>query len=585
VPSAGGTMTGALTLSGNPTTALGAATKQYVDAIGTGTLPVTGGTLTGALTLAADPTAALQPATKQYVDSHTSALLPLTGGTLSGALMAPTLTSVGTATIGGGLQAATLGVAQSGSQTTAQPAQINLVRNGSGPNDAPMIASNVTVSHSGGALLSYSNIALTTTVNDAVNSSGSFVDGTTSDVYAFVSNLNVNSVTGSGATSTESQHVAITGATTKRTPTGGYPVGRTGAQVWGLWLPVLDATNLPSAISGATTGIELDTSGNNVDSGNSRKGFQFVLSEAQSLASGGYPNEWGYGIYFTTSPTGFYKFQISAGGNYSIAVLDTRNAFPGTAKVLVGLTAPSTTLRVDRALPFTSAGVYGLPISATNASQIKVGSNTYIQVGCTLDGPGRASGVLTFTTAVSVADGTAGNSVIGDSRTIWMASGQQIAFDYAGAASIFYDTGLSALHATASVAVDNALNVKGGLVAGSCTVEGSATFVGGLQSDGVVTSSGGFSGTTATLSGTAAIAGAAQFGGMLIANGGVTVGGSYVALPTYTVAGLPGAPNGAIAYTSNGRKPGEGAGAGTGVMVWVSTNRWLSILSGTQVLA
>ena len=111
------------------------------------------------------------------------------------------------------------------------------------------------------------------------------------------------------------------------------------------------------------------------------------------------------------------------------------------------------------------------------------------------------------------------------------------------------------------------------------------TFVGGLQSDAVVASSGGFSGTNATLSGAATVAGAGQFGGMLVANGGVTVGGSYVALPTYTVAGLPGAPNGAIAYTSNGRKPWEGAGAGTGVMVWVSTNRWLSILSGTQVLA
>jgi len=36
VPKAGGTMTGALILSGDPTTALGAATKQYVDASGTG---------------------------------------------------------------------------------------------------------------------------------------------------------------------------------------------------------------------------------------------------------------------------------------------------------------------------------------------------------------------------------------------------------------------------------------------------------------------------------------------------------------------------------------------------------------------
>jgi len=45
-------------------------------------LPLTGGTMTGPLLLAADPTSALEAATKSYVDSF----LPLTGGTLTGAL-------------------------------------------------------------------------------------------------------------------------------------------------------------------------------------------------------------------------------------------------------------------------------------------------------------------------------------------------------------------------------------------------------------------------------------------------------------------------------------------------------------------
>jgi hypothetical protein len=68
----GGVMTGALQLSGDPTVALGAATKSYVDDLETTIaaqyLPLGGGTLTGPLTLAADPTANLQPATKIYVD-------------------------------------------------------------------------------------------------------------------------------------------------------------------------------------------------------------------------------------------------------------------------------------------------------------------------------------------------------------------------------------------------------------------------------------------------------------------------------------------------------------------------------------
>ncbi len=70
----GGAMTGPLTLAGDPTTALQAATKQYVDSHAAGSgpgggLPLTGGTLTGPLTLSANPSSALQAATKQYVDS------------------------------------------------------------------------------------------------------------------------------------------------------------------------------------------------------------------------------------------------------------------------------------------------------------------------------------------------------------------------------------------------------------------------------------------------------------------------------------------------------------------------------------
>ena len=88
LPLSGGTMTGSITLAGDPTAVLHAATKQYVDARvgGTGYLPTTGGTLTGALTLASNPTVALHAATKQYVDTRTTSYLPLVGGTLSGVL-------------------------------------------------------------------------------------------------------------------------------------------------------------------------------------------------------------------------------------------------------------------------------------------------------------------------------------------------------------------------------------------------------------------------------------------------------------------------------------------------------------------
>lgn len=64
----GGTMTGTLTLAGNPASALQAAPKQYVDLF----LPKSGGSMSGYLTLNADPVSPLHAATKQYVDSKTT---------------------------------------------------------------------------------------------------------------------------------------------------------------------------------------------------------------------------------------------------------------------------------------------------------------------------------------------------------------------------------------------------------------------------------------------------------------------------------------------------------------------------------
>jgi hypothetical protein len=45
-------------------------------------------------------------------------------------------------------------------------------------------------------------------------------------------------------------------------------------------------------------------------------------------------------------------------------------------------------------------------------------------------------------------------------------------------------------------------------------------------------------------------------------------------LLSYTVANLPAGSSGALAYATNGRKVGEGAGAGTGVPVYYSTSHW-----------
>lgn len=57
-------------------------------------------------------------------------------------------------------------------------------------------------------------------------------------------------------------------------------------------------------------------------------------------------------------------------------------------------------------------------------------------------------------------------------------------------------------------------------------------------------------------------------------------------LPTFTVASLPStATNGEIAFASNGRKSGEGGGAGTGIVVFWNgaSSQWFGIKSEVLV--
>lgn len=65
--------------------------QQAVSSLGATYLPLSGGTLNGALTLSGDPSGQTQAATKHYVDQSTAQSLPLSGGTLSGPVIAPVL--------------------------------------------------------------------------------------------------------------------------------------------------------------------------------------------------------------------------------------------------------------------------------------------------------------------------------------------------------------------------------------------------------------------------------------------------------------------------------------------------------------
>ena len=79
LPLSGGTLTGPLTLSGLPVSALQAASKSYVDASIGGLLPLAGGSMSGNINMASNrilalpaPITGAEPATKAYVDSDFS---------------------------------------------------------------------------------------------------------------------------------------------------------------------------------------------------------------------------------------------------------------------------------------------------------------------------------------------------------------------------------------------------------------------------------------------------------------------------------------------------------------------------------
>ncbi len=94
VAKSGDTMTGPLVLSGDPVAALGAVTKQSLDAavfsLST-SLSVkfdkSGGTFTGPVSLAADPTLPMQASTRQFAEGLASVRVAKSGDTMTGALV------------------------------------------------------------------------------------------------------------------------------------------------------------------------------------------------------------------------------------------------------------------------------------------------------------------------------------------------------------------------------------------------------------------------------------------------------------------------------------------------------------------
>ncbi|MBX5454347.1 MAG: DUF4043 domain-containing protein [Acidobacteriia bacterium] len=93
--------------------------------------------------------------------------------------------------------------------------------------------------------------------------------------------------------------------------------------------------------------------------------------------------------------------------------------FGGNTRVITTLTSAGSTIQVDDVRGFQNVFVNGVqvPVSSFNPMTVTVGADSYNLIGVSVDAtnvsttPGGISGELTFSSNVSVADGTAGNTV------------------------------------------------------------------------------------------------------------------------------------------------------------------------------
>lgn len=124
--------------------------------------------------------------------------------------------------------------------------------------------------------------------------------------------------------------------------------------------------------------------------------------------------------------TGQFLQNAATNGEQAARSLDelARNAlfapyFGGNTRIRTTLTSASGTVAVDDIRGFTTVFVNGVQMGVSSSAPLTVtiGANAYTLVGAVADtsnlttAPGGQSGTLTFTSNVSVSDGTAGNAV------------------------------------------------------------------------------------------------------------------------------------------------------------------------------
>lgn len=622
LPKAGGTLTGALTLAADPTLSMQATTKHYVDAQVATSLPISGGTLSGALTLPSNPASALQAAPKQYVDSQVASALPLAGGTLSGALTLAgdpsSAMHAATKRYVDGAGGGTTGVINIRSApynarldgVTDDTAAFKAAYQAAAAGSVIYVPNGVTVMQSpsnwGIALTKrvkwiVDGTALTdgTPLANAIPGGGGPANNYLPGIVVGNSSLSAEvSQNGSQGTDFAVSHSSYI-VNHSGGPSGGSVIANTRHDtiiynspanfVWGgvdrlLWC----GSQTPS---GAGTAEHVG------------RYVQTIRQNTQSDASGKplpQPNLWAACLEYR-DVTGTPSSKAAS----SITVeMDWFGNGPDDAN-----------LRQIQSLVVGQHNTSGTPVEVSSVIGI------YLAGGCA----GRAYRVFNVSIpfSTSILDTTNSQQLSG-AAAIRMAAGHAIAFESTNSCRLAYDSATNTLRW-----YQGALSypVGKGITVGWFNVYGSNATLPNFAAGNIVFLVGGSS-FTITLPSASGVAAGTGFTFSALGSGSVTiapVGGDTVdngpitlqpndryhivpdgtsvwreifrtnavtprfsgppTLPSYTVGTLPWAPAGAMAFASNGRKPTEGPGGGTGVAVFNDGGRWISVGSGSQVAA
>jgi len=619
LPLAGGTITGILTLSGDPVSSFQASTKHYIDTQIATSLPLTGGSLSGALALAASPTIATQAANKQYVDSQLATALPIQGGTLTGLLTLPSApinplhaatkqyvdsnpgsngviniklppynaqingTTDDTAAFVAAYQAASVGSAiyvPSGVTVVQPPAnwgvpltkRVKWIVDGTTlPNGAALADSIPTGANPSTFALpsiAVGNSPLGAVVSQAGSQSTDFAVSHSSYIVNHNGGTS-GSVTSNSRTDTiiyNSPNNYIWGGLDRlvwagiQTPTASTPAQHVGRYVqalrqsiglaangtalpqpaiWAACLEYRDTTGEPSSWTNAALTVEMDWYGNGPDDASNRQVQSLVIGQHNTSGTPVVVSTV-IGVYLAAGSTGNVKTVFLVGIPFATSVLDTTNAVQMTGAAAIRLAAghviafePTVSYRLGFDSTTNTLRWYQNATSYVVGKGISVGWDSVCSGNTTL--PASSSGNIIFLTGSSA-------------YTVTLPAASTVA---AGTGFTFSVTG------TANVSVSP--TGTDGIDQGPVTLRPNDRYH--IVSDG--------SGTWREVFHANMVS--PKFTGPPV-------------LPSYTVSNLPGAPGaGAKAFTLNGRKPGEAAGAGTGVEVFFDGSHWISVCSGSTV--